>query len=277
MSTAILIPTLEVPLSGDGKYHCPECNEPYIQRRGLGSHRRREHDVRGTSPSVLSVNKKLASGQVKLPFSPILKKPLTKKLSSKASTHPKFAKRIAKGGLSCDVPGCTETGFTTPAHVGRHKRFDHGIIGTGHLSAKAKRELGLPVLKKKLGRPSGTSKTGLAFPCQVPDCTHKPFKTQGRLTNHMRKFHPELSSSTGIVHAPQNALKGQKHGSSNGTHHNLPQDIDGVSRTILPEVYDNTVGQIQGWLLALAAQNDIPPKYFAARVARDLYDQTRRS
>lgn len=218
------------------KFVCPECNAKFDFAKTLGSHRLFSHGVAGTSVSARRAQE------------------------LKANMPPR-----PKGPFSC--PDC-EFIAVNKAGMTIHRKAKHGA--------------------------ASESKTAIAIrangdPLQCPDCEFHALSKIG-LANHRNRMHGVASASTLAIRKREERtnIKAKKRGlpiepaqtitafaiaSPNGYH---PQeahfDPDGIPEATLAL----TLGRFQELCFSVAKEHDLPPRRFAAKLAKLIYATTLR-
>jgi len=115
------------------KFKCPQCPQTFKRKTGLGFHLRAVHGVVGTSKTALDYHRKKhgETSQAVMPIQkmlPTLEEAIEPIVSEEETIMPARAIDLTSDSpYKC--PECGQDNFISAAHLGRHRRYSHGIIG----------------------------------------------------------------------------------------------------------------------------------------------------
>ena len=168
-------------------------------------------------------------------------------------------------------PDCDQPPYATAKGLATHRRYAHGYVSASpKVISERERKAQLPLPKPKLSpQLASRKKLNGKFPC--PHCTFVA-KWKGGLTHHMNAKHAhEGSTELAITQAsPTKTVKPVK---PNGrAHHEAEANTD---RGLIPEAaVAFTAGRVEELLAHVAAQYDLPPRSFTARVIELVHAKT---
>jgi hypothetical protein len=249
-------------------FKCPECPKTFAAKTGLGSHMR-THGITGQSKSALDYHAKKngvapATTVAGPPFQcehctnsfrthPALAshmrivhgvpgkflRELDKKKTGElpAATSATVAPTPSPSGPPFICPECKDDSFGSAAHLGRHRRWKHGIIGRFTKEKVAALEAEAP---RKRGRPAGSGKN-------VDDTQSTQLQPVERVLHHHE----------------------QKHVNSNNGHEASAAIYD-------PLAYALTIGGLKEFCRRAAEEHGIPTREFTRQCAELFLREARR-
>jgi predicted RNA-binding Zn-ribbon protein involved in translation (DUF1610 family) len=210
-------------------------------------------------------------------------------------------------------PECNEA-FEYPKTLGSHRRLSHGIAGTSESAVRAQKlkalappegpyrcadcdfvstaKAGLTIHRKAMHGAASESKTAVAIrtsdPLQCPECGFYA-AVPGGLALHRLKQHGVVSDRRSTELKRLQRVEAKKRGlpiepaqtvtavavavTSNGHH---PKESHFVGNGIPEGTLALTLGRFQELCFSVAKEHDLPPRSFAAELARLIYATTLR-
>jgi uncharacterized C2H2 Zn-finger protein len=109
-------------------FSCPDCDHaPYTSRKGLATHRRYAHGVKGSAPSTIWMRKKKNAGRTTVMERLTGKFPCPK-CAFVAQWKGGLTKHMRALHVEFRCPDCNKI-FETSSGLGIHRRNTHGILG----------------------------------------------------------------------------------------------------------------------------------------------------
>jgi len=217
------------------KPRCPECNKIFATVQLLAMHRKKAHNVEGTSKSHLA----------------------TKALKAKIEAAAPIAAPIVEVKPEPLPLKCADCDFTCdkPQLLGRHRRFTHGVVGEVTRINREKME-------KRLLQ-------GTGFPC--PHCSFNAASRNG-LGVHLVTTHKDLATTiegeTDLDRPKEKRLARINNNGSNGNH---SEESHFAANGIPEGTLALALGRFQGLCQSMATEFDLPPRLFASRLAELIY------
>ena len=216
------------------KPRCPECDKIFATVQLIAMHRKKVHNVEGTSKAHLAAQALKAKREVEAAAPTVAQITETK-------TSPLPLKCV-----DCDFTS------TNPQLLGRHRRFAHGVVGEVTRINREKME-------ERLRR-------GTGFSC--PHCSFNAASRNG-LGVHIASAHknltPTIEGETTIERPKEKRLARIN---SNGH----PSEESHFAANGIPEgTLALALGRFQGLCQSMANEFDLPPRLFASRLAELIY------
>jgi uncharacterized C2H2 Zn-finger protein len=199
--------------------------------------------------------------------------------AAKTNSERHFQRLRDKGIIRC--PECWSTNhravdFASPAELGKHRRFKHGVVGSSHTAEKMRRLAkenvpavvpAVPAAAPAVPAVPVVSVATENFPC--PHCS-RTFPKQHGLSIHVSQVHHKLPAETALTPPPSKELTNghdRTQGvvqteTSNGTRNGYRNDAALAQALAIAHV----TGVIENVLLTTASRYDIAPRQFAQRV-----------
>ena len=223
------------------KVTCPECGAKYNTAKGLGYHRRLAHNVVGSAKSSMETQRKrrlyLAS-----------------------------FRRSAEGLLLCPECGI---GFGERS-LSLHRRLKHG------LSAEQQQEMAEAKPKPKPAE--AVAEVMPADPNRCPECEFVAVNPRGLIRHkatHNAKPTPEAlrkrNERKNKIDSPTQAIVLAE--TNGNAHHHAEAHPAADGHPLIPDAaLAVALGRFQGLCASFAAEYDLPPRMFAARLAELIYN-----
>jgi uncharacterized C2H2 Zn-finger protein len=221
------------------KFKCPECGESFVSNMKLGLHRRNKHGVKGSA--IATVNSQL-----------------------KRERYLANYQRNAEGLLLC--PECDKP--CQPVGITFHRKAAHGLSGVEQerLFEVARAERGVVAVIETPADDTkcpqcdfvAQNKRGLIVHLST---THKQYSTTPDAIQHREKRKKNLEQPTQVT-----AIEVTRNG-----HQESHPVADG--HALIPDAaLAVALGRFQGLCTSFAAEYDLPPRMFAARLAELIYN-----
>jgi uncharacterized C2H2 Zn-finger protein len=215
------------------KPRCPECNALFATVQLLAMHRKKVHNVEGTSKAHLAAQALKAKREAE-------------------AAAPTVAQIVETKTDSLPVArSCPECGarFETPQLLGRHRKLEHGVQSA--------------VDQKRQARLNMTD----GLPC--PHCDFIAANKAG-YSLHVNKQHADQTRSEGVtLEQSTQATRAivRTNGSAQPAAHDGQAHPDGISEATLALA----LGRFQGLCQSMATEFDLPPRRFARELTRLIY------
>jgi uncharacterized C2H2 Zn-finger protein len=218
------------------KPRCPECNKIFETVQLVAMHRKKAHNVEGTSKAHLAAQ--------------ALKARKEAAAAHAAMVAPTIATNTEPLPVTFPCPECG-AGFASPQLLGRHRKQEHGVQTVG----EAKRQARLAM------------QDGL--PC--PHCDFIAANKAG-FSLHVNKQHPDQPKPEGVtLEQPTQTTRAIIRTNGNGQAAAAQPEGQAHSDGIPEATLALALGRFQGFCTSMATEFDLPPRRFARELSRLIY------
>lgn len=249
------------------KFACPDCDATFDYAKVLGSHRRLAHGIAGTSSAARTAQKRKA---------------MRPKLTELHQCPDCDFKAVNKAGLT----------FHRMKNHGAASSYTANPVQCPDCDFKAKDQAGLTIHRKTIHKAVSQSATAVAIRASDPlQCTECGFRATSKigLANHLARIHKILSQSgraklkreeraqlraakKGTTIEPAQTITAVAITTNNGHHQEAHTPANGIPEGTLALA----LGRFQELCRSIATEHDLPPRSFAAQLARLIYATTLR-